>query len=116
MVEEKEGAERANAPHPNLRNPSEDTSLEALRQILNATGHAEHLASKGLPVFPYGNNKRPLTANGFKDASTDPAVINAWWHGHPDALLCRPGPSLLFWISTYSIQKRKTGTRKQTCR
>tara|TARA_R110000868_G_scaffold33841_7_gene122538 strand:- start:3711 stop:5981 length:2271 start_codon:yes stop_codon:yes gene_type:complete len=29
----------------------------------------------GLPVFPCGDNKRPLTAHGFKDASTDPATI-----------------------------------------
>lgn len=32
-------------------------------------------AEAGVPVFPTGSDKRPLTANGFYDASTDPAVI-----------------------------------------
>ena len=75
---------------PPRRDPSKDASLEALGQTLNATGHAERLASEGVPVFPCGNNTRPLTANGFKDASTDPAVINAWWHDYPDALIGVP--------------------------
>lgn len=34
-------------------------------------------ASKGKPVFPVGINKRPLTAHGFKDATTDPEKIRA---------------------------------------
>lgn len=43
-------------------------------------------AKKGLAVFPLiPRDKRPLTANGFKDASTDPAKINEWWAIHPDA-------------------------------
>lgn len=34
-------------------------------------------AEAGVPVFPTGEDKRPLTENGFYDASTDPAVIEA---------------------------------------
>src|SRR6266513_309094 len=38
------------------------------------------------PVFPcQPRGKAPLTPNGFKDASTDPAQIEAWWHEHADA-------------------------------
>ena len=34
-------------------------------------------ASKGKPVFPVDINKRPLTAHGFKDATTDPEKVRA---------------------------------------
>lgn len=41
-------------------------------------------ARAGLSVFPvYG--KRPVTPAGFHDASTDVAVVNAWWESMPDA-------------------------------
>lgn len=36
------------------------------------------------PVFPC-NGKKPLTPNGFKDASTEPDQIREWWEKHPDA-------------------------------
>jgi hypothetical protein len=49
------------------------------------------LAERGIPVFPcQPNNKRPYTARGFKDASTDPAVTSAWWKQWPDALVGVP--------------------------
>ena len=31
--------------------------------------------AKRVPVFPCDNDKRPFTAHGFKDASTDPDLI-----------------------------------------
>ncbi len=34
-------------------------------------------AEAGVPVFPTGDDKRPLTENGFYDASTDPDAITA---------------------------------------
>ena len=34
-------------------------------------------AEAGVPVFPTGEDKRPLTENGFYDASTDPDAITA---------------------------------------
>lgn len=34
-------------------------------------------AESGIPVFPTGADKRPLTENGFYDASTDPEKIEA---------------------------------------
>ena len=52
--------------------------------------HALRLAQKGNAVFPCDNDKRPFTAHGFKDASTDPDVIRRWWTRWPDALIGVP--------------------------
>lgn len=42
-------------------------------------------AALGWPVFPLrANEKRPATRNGFKNATTDPDRIRAWWMRHPD--------------------------------
>ena len=51
-------------------------------------------AKRGLAVFPCGPDKRPLTENGFKDASADAEQICAWWSAHPDAMIGMPtGPA-----------------------
>jgi len=42
------------------------------------------------PVFPCDANKRPLTKNGFYDASQDEKQIFAWWNAHPEALVAVP--------------------------
>lgn len=43
-------------------------------------------ARQGVAVFPCEpRGKRPLTAHGFKDASTEPGVIGSWWTFTPDA-------------------------------
>jgi hypothetical protein len=48
-------------------------------------------AKKRLPVFPCDpKTKRPLTPHGFKDASTDPRNIRAWWQVHPSAMIGMP--------------------------
>jgi hypothetical protein len=41
-------------------------------------------AAVGMAVFPVAN-KRPLTEHGFKDATTDPETIEAWWARYPHA-------------------------------
>lgn len=47
---------------------------------------ALHYAEMGIAVFPLiEKEKKPLTANGFKDASTDPEKIEEWWSVHPNA-------------------------------
>jgi hypothetical protein len=43
------------------------------------------LARKGLAVFPCRpRDKRPATANGLKDATTEPDVVREWWHQEPE--------------------------------
>ena len=49
------------------------------------------LAQRGISVFPCkADDKKPHTLHGFKDASTDPAIIEAWWKEKPDALVGIP--------------------------
>ncbi|MHB8587196.1 MAG: phage/plasmid primase, P4 family [Thermoplasmatota archaeon] len=43
-------------------------------------------AQRGWPVFPLRpRSKEPLTAHGFKDATTDATQVRAWWTTHPQA-------------------------------
>jgi hypothetical protein len=46
-------------------------------------------AELGYPVFPClrGENPKPLTPNGFKNASIDPEVIHEWWDRWPNACI-----------------------------
>ena len=59
---------------------------------MSAIGDAAlSLAERGISVFPcQSENKKPHTPHGFKDASTDPAIIEAWWQQWPDALVGVP--------------------------
>lgn len=43
-----------------------------------------------LPVFPCKSDKAPLTAQGFKDATTDEIQIRKWWTDYPTALIGVP--------------------------
>src|SRR5262245_2185654 len=61
--------------------------------------HALALARQAVPVFPCNPlNKAPLIAKeeggkGYKDATTDVAVIRIWWTRWPNALIGVPtGP------------------------
>lgn len=47
-------------------------------------------ARGGRPVFPCNMAKRPLTDNGFQDATTDAAQVAAWWGMWPNALIGMP--------------------------
>jgi hypothetical protein len=48
------------------------------------------LAERGIPVFPCGPDKKPLTKNGFKDATSNLAQVREWWKRSPDALVGVP--------------------------
>ena len=53
--------------------------------------HALDYASRGWPVFPCKpTDKRPLTKNGFKDATTDEKKICDWWTKWPSAMIGVP--------------------------
>ncbi|GAB4240835.1 MAG: hypothetical protein OHK0028_19080 [Deltaproteobacteria bacterium] len=66
------------------------TSMERL--LAAALRYAE----LGYPVFPCApGGKVPLTPRGFKDATTDPAQIAAWWEKHPEANIGIPTAGLL---------------------
>lgn len=63
-------------------------------------GQALVYAGRGWPVFPcQPGQKDPATAHGFKDATTDPAVIRGWWRRWPGANVAvvtgTPGPDAL---------------------
>ena len=57
---------------------------------MSTVTEALKLAGRDVAVFPCGADKRPLTKNGFKDASVDPAQVKEWWRRHPDALVAVP--------------------------
>lgn len=64
------------------------TTLTA-QQPVAAVAHG--LADAGVPVFPcVPGGKRPLTAHGFHDATTDSGQVEAWWGQHPEANLAIP--------------------------
>jgi len=57
-------------------------------------------AARGWPVLPcLPGAKTPATGHGYRDATTDPAQITAWFTRHPDANLAIatgvPGPDVL---------------------
>jgi len=52
----------------------------------------------GIPVFPTKPNKSPYTARGFKDATTKPQVIRAWWREHPKAGIGIPTGNASGWL------------------
>ena len=51
---------------------------------------ALELAGRGKPVFPCKPDKAPHTSRGFKDATTHPARVRAFWNCHPDARIGMP--------------------------
>ena len=67
---------------------------------MNGEAAALAYAAAGWPVFPCKpDQKAPDTAHGFKDATTDPAVIRRWWRPWPDRNVAiatgAPGPDVL---------------------
>jgi hypothetical protein len=77
-------------------------------------------AAGGLPVFPCVNSpneerhKRPLTAHGFKDATTDEKKIRRWWSISPDALIGMP-TGKVSGIAVLDLDKKKGQDATSTC-
>ena len=73
-----------NAPAPKPHNkPGPDMLAAAL-----------DYAARGIPVFPCGTDKAPITKNGFYAATTDKDMIVKWWRSRPDAMIGMPtGPA-----------------------
>lgn len=64
-----------------------------------------------LPCIPTGNkNKAPLLTRGFKDASSNPAVVTSWWGSFPDALI---GLAVPVGVVVLDIDHREGGTVEQ---
>lgn len=76
---------------------------DELRNLLDTTSQLEQnrpallhraalrYARAGIAVFPLKpRGKTPLTAHGFKDATTNLEQINAWWTATPDANIGLP--------------------------
>ncbi len=62
-----------------------------LRPVTLGGDWALGYAKKSIPVFPCKpGGKEPLTPHGFKDATTDPDRIRAWWSRWPEANIATP--------------------------
>jgi putative DNA primase/helicase len=63
--------------------------------VMKALDGALAYAARGWPVFPWRpDGKAPLTEHGFKDATSDPKTIRAWWSRQPRALCGAPTGSV----------------------
>ncbi len=71
-----------------------------MNTVLDFPAAALAYAASGLPVFPCdARTKRPLTAHGFHDASTEAAAIAGWWQRWPNAMIGMPtGKASGVWV------------------
>src|SRR5262245_29847319 len=73
-------------------------------------------ARLGIPVFPCNPlDKKPLTPNGFKDATTNEAQIRAWWTRWPNAMLgAATVPTSGMWVMDLDLDPTKKIDGKAT--
>jgi putative DNA primase/helicase len=71
---------------------------------------ALNLAASGWSVFPCREsgpqNKAPYTSDGFKNATTDPDQIRAWWTRWPNALI---GLAIPEGVTVFDVDPRNGG-------
>ena len=70
-------------PNPCANREAPDAACRFLR-------YAIAYARDGRPVFPCHPDKKPWTARGFKDATTDWNRLVGWWDKHPEAMIGMP--------------------------
>lgn len=64
----------------------------------------------GLPVFPCGSNKKPITAHGFKDASDDVPTIRRMFRSPMAVMIGVPtGPSSGWYVIDIDIKAAASG-------
>lgn len=86
----------------NVHQPLSDAGVAALA-----------VARDGWPVFACDHRlpprcKAPLTMRGFKDATTDPVRIEAWWRQYPEALIAVPtGEAIGAWVLDPDLDPEK---------
>lgn len=78
--------------------------------MANFADAALPLAAGGWPVFPLGQDKKPRTMHGFKDATKDAAQIAAWSEQWPDALVGVPtGKASGVFVLDVDVKNSKDG-------
>jgi len=83
--------------------PFHTTSKEQRQDMKQA---ALRYARQGIPVFPCNRAKRPITKNGFHNATTDVAQIEQWWSENPNASIGIPtGKTSGVWVLDADVYK-----------
>ena len=87
---------RPHRPRPHRPEPAMTPGPAGRSALTRALAYAR----RGWPVFPCRpGRKEPDTPHGFKDATTDPARITAWWTAVPGRNVAiatgAPGPDVL---------------------
>lgn len=85
--------------------PVEIPRLISAANTLTKPEAAAYYAELGWQIFPcQSGGKAPLTANGYRDASSDPEQVSRWWSENPDAnigLACAPNGLVVVDPDTY---------------
>ena len=84
-------------PHDRRNNQIEYTRSKALNAALS-------YARRGQRVFPCGENKAPLIAGGFKNATTDARLVHMWWNRWPEARIGLPTGEKFFVVDVDRLE------------